>query len=619
MRAKTFIIALMAMASTSCNQPRHGNDMRLGAHAFGDSLRIALEAPGKESVSLLSDANNWAPIPMTQHGSRWETTIAKPNSGGICYQFCVDSHILIADPYSQVVLWGDEQDKALSQDVRDRMPQYPADKTGGAVTWLELPQDKYAWRNGHVWIDENNTVIYEILVRDFSAEGTFNGITSHIDHLKRLGVSAVELMPINEFGGNDSWGYNPEFLFAVDKAYGLPDDLRILIDELHGAGISVIVDVVLNHAWFSSPLVMLYANPDGSPADGNPWFNSHHNFENHEAQWGADFNHDSPMTQALVDSVIDFWVKQFRVDGIRLDFTKGFSNKWHPDNSPDQWGNDYDEARIRILNRLFAEARRRNPHISLICEHLADMAEEKALSETGFLLWADANWAWGQTLMGWRDATDASNLDYHHRGLNKPSLVGFMESHDQERLMHKCLSWGNRMPDGSYDASLLPTAISRAKAATIILLSIPGPKMIWQFGELGYDVGIDFAQGQYSADGRTARKPDGWNLLHDSNRLALLETYAKMIDLHQHSPLFATDDYEADLTGLSKHVTLYGYDGKCALAIANFDVFRQTLHIHLLKGGLFKDLFSDKQILLRDGDNNIELEAGEGLLLLLND
>ena len=116
-------------------------------------------------------------------------------------------------------------------------------------------------------------MIYELLVRDWSEERTLKFIEDSLDYLETLGVQALELMPVNEFNGNDSWGYNPTFYFAVDKAYGTKNDLKSLVDACHERGIAVILDVVYNHADQPNPFITMYWE-DWTVLPYNPWFNT---------------------------------------------------------------------------------------------------------------------------------------------------------------------------------------------------------------------------------------------------------------------------------------------------------------------------------------------------------
>ena len=134
-------------------------------------------------------------------------------------------------------------------------------------------------------------------------------------------------MPFNEFEGNSSWGYNPSFYFAPDKYYGTKDALKTFIDECHRRGIAVLLDIVLNHTYGLSPMVQLFWNKQlNRPSADNPWYNEEHNFVNSEAHWGNDFNHESVQTQAFVDRGNKYWMREYKIDGLRFDFTKGLGN-----------------------------------------------------------------------------------------------------------------------------------------------------------------------------------------------------------------------------------------------------------------------------------------------------
>ncbi|MDZ7346672.1 MAG: alpha-amylase family glycosyl hydrolase, partial [candidate division KSB1 bacterium] len=242
-----------------------------------------------------------------------------------------------------------------------------------------------------------------------------------------------------------------------------------MVDEAHARGIAVILDMVLNHCYGQSPLVKLYLgrqhlNPWLNPVSPNPVY-----------AWGYDFNHESPATQAYVDRVLAYWLSDYHVDGFRFDFSKGFTNT-----PGDGWA--YDGRRIALLKRLAENVRLIDPDVYLILEHFTDNREEKELAAAGFLLWGNLNAPFNEATMGWHDGgkSDFSSGLYTRRGWDAPRLVGYMESHDEERLMVKNLLYGNR--SGSYNVRQLRTALQRVEAAAAFLLLMPGPKMIWQFG-----------------------------------------------------------------------------------------------------------------------------------------
>jgi glycosidase len=332
---------------------------------------------------------------------------------------------------------------------------------------------------------------------------------------------------------------------------------------------AVIMDMVLNHSYGQSPMVRMYQNGDKVAAD-NPWYNV--SSPNTTYSWGYDFNHESPYTQAFVDSVCAYWISEYKIDGYRLDFTKGFTNK-----SGDGWA--YDASRIKILERIYDEIKKRKSDALVICEHLTDNSEEKVLADYGILLWGNLNYNMNEATMGWGAENNNKNGDiswgsYKQRGWAKPNLVAYMESHDEERIMFKNTAYGKS--EGTYNVKNLATGLDRTVAAAVILFAIPGPKMIWQFGELGYDFELN--------NDRLGRKPIRWDYYEMPERKALHDVFVMMIDLHKNNPTFSTTDYSIDLTGNFKTVTLRGV-GDTVVVMANFDVVPVTKNGVTLQAG----------------------------------
>jgi len=468
---------------------------------------------------------------------------------------------------------------------------------------VSTKQDNYQWKINDFSMETlratplQSLVIYEILIRDFTEKRSIKGVQEKIPYLKALGVNAIELMPFNEFEANDSWGYNPSFYFATDKAYGTSNDYKAFIDECHANGMAVIMDMVLNHSYGQSPLVRMYQNGDQVSTD-NPWYNV--NSPNTSYSWGYDFNHESKYTQAFVDSVCAYWIKEYKIDGYRFDFTKGFTNK-----SGD--GQAYDQSRITILERMASEIWKRKEDAVIIFEHLADNSEEKVLAEYGILLWGNLNYNMNEVTMGYGEELNGSSrkgdlswASYKQRGWNQSGLVAYMESHDEERIMFKNKAYGKK--SGEYDVTNLATGLKRTEAATLILLSIPGPKMIWQFGELGYDYELN--------NDRLGKKPIRWDYYDDANRKALYDVFAKMIDLKKNKSIFSTSDYTINLTNNFKYLVLKS-SNETVVAMANFDVTPRTENVNFSKSGVWKDYFTDSEITTTAATESITLDTGE--------
>ncbi len=578
--------------------------MRKGVNILNDnSVTLVLQAPFKSYVYVLGDFNDWEPRPdaqMKKDGELfWLTLTGLEPDVEYAYQYYIDGEIKVADPYTNKVLdpWNDQY---IPERIYPNLKSYPeADGADGIVSVFTTTPEEYEWQTDDFTPPEpEDLIIYELLIRDFTENQDIKTVTDTLDYLQRLGVNAIELMPFNEFEGNDSWGYNPSFYFATDKAYGTFNDFKKFVDECHARGIAVIMDMVLNHSYGQSPLVQMYLE-DGKPAENNPWYNREHNMQNPDAQWGYDFNHESPYTQELVDSITSFWMSELRVDGFRFDFTKGFTNTIY---GPTSWASDYDASRISILKRMADEIWERNPDAYVIFEHLSENSEEKVLSDHGILLWGNMNYSFGEAVMGYHEdgKSDFTWASYKQRGWNNPNVVAYMESHDEERLMYKAQTYGNT--SGSYDVKTLENAADRFGMAAVFLMSIPGPKMIWQFGEMGYDISIDDG-------GRLSQKPPKWEYLDDPDREDLWRTFAKIIDLKKSYDAFSTSDFELDVDGEVKQIFLDGSDVDICL-VGNFGLEPVPVTPQLNQTGWWYNHFKGDSLLV--GSEGVEITLNPG-------
>jgi len=565
---------------------------------YSSATRVVLQlhAPLKEFIYVIGDFNDWEAdtsyfMRRTPDNERWWLIITNLQPGKeYAFQYLVDGVLRIADPYTDKTLdpWNDGD--ITAELYPDLMP-YPADKTTEIAAVLQTAQTPYTWNvSAFQKPPVPQLVIYELLARDFIAEHSYAALIDTLDYLQNLGINAIELMPINEFEGNSSWGYNPSFYFAPDKYYGPKDDLKRFIDEAHKRGMAVIQDIVLNHAYGQCPLVRLYADD----LSASPWFNE--TSPNPDYYWGYDFNHESAATKAFVDSVLQYWVSEYNMDGYRLDFTKGFTNT--PGN-----GWYYDAARIAILKRLADRVWQTNPATYLILEHLTNNTEEKELAEYGFLLWGNMNSKYSEAAMGYHEdsKSDLSGASYKQRGWNVPHLVSYMESHDEERLMYKNLQYGNH--SGSYDIQELPTALDRVAMAAAFFFTIPGPKMLWQFGELGYDYSINY-------NDRTGEKPIRWDYFTSQERRALYDVFAALINLKTQHETFNSSSYILSVAGSVKKIKIE-HESMDVVIFGNFGVSEGAVMPNFYHTGCWYDYFSGDSIEVTDTAANITLAAGE--------
>lgn len=475
------------------------------------------------------------------------------------------------DPYTEIVYDG-SNDKYITSTTYPGLREYPAG-TSGLVSAFKVNRDKYVWKiNDYKVEDIDDLVIYEMHFRDFTQTGDIAGALEKMDYLDALGVNAVEVMPVQEFDGNDSWGYNPCSYFALDKAYGSREMYKKFIDECHSRGKAVIVDVVYNHLTGAHPYAKLYwDSSNNKTAANNPWFNVD---APHPYSVYHDLNHENEMVRDHVKKSLEYLLKEYKVDGFRFDLTKGFTSK----SSTESTASNYDQSRINILKEYISAVKAVNPDAVVILEHFCDTSEENELAKAGAKVWRNLNHAYCQAAMGYSD----SSFGGLWTGTSMPfgSYVGYMESHDEERTAFKSEAYGIAGIKGNLDVRMKREALNAA-----FFLTVPGPKMLWQFEELGYDISID-------ENGRTGRKPIHWDYYDVPQRKALYDTYCSLIKFRNENPRFFDSDasFNWNVTGWDngRSITCTA-DGKSFAVIGNFTTATKNISVALPSDGQWKD------------------------------
>ncbi|QIA06371.1 alpha-amylase family glycosyl hydrolase [Draconibacterium halophilum] len=574
-----------------------------------NTAALVLWAPLKEFVYVQGDFNNWQlsdEYLMKKDGDYFWLELTGLEAGTeYAYQYLIDGNIRIADPYTEKILdpWNDSY---IDEATYPNLKAYPEGKTEGIVSVLQTAQTEYNWKVENFDVPEKEKlVIYELLVRDFMTEHTYQAVIDQLDYLEDLRINVLELMPVNEFEGNSSWGYNPSFYFAPDKYYGPKEKLKELIDECHQRGIAVVIDMVLNHSYGQSPFVQMYMDNWTVTAD-NPWYNQQSNFQNTAAQWGYDFNHESTATRELVDSVSAFWMNEYKVDGFRFDFTKGFSNTTY---GPSSWGSDYDPDRIANLKRISNEIWTRNPDALVIFEHLSDNSEETELANHGILLWGNMHGSYLNAAAGQTSSSDISWALYTERGWDQPNLVSYPESHDEERIMYTIKNTGLSTDD--YNIRNQTTALQRIEMNALFHILLPGPKMIWQFGERGYDLSINrCTDGSISNDCRLSEKPPYWQYLNNTDRTDLFQVFAKLNELKQTYNEFSPETFTHNLSGATKWF-VSSHTGNHAVALGNFGITESDVTIDFPETGKYYEFFSGDSIEVTSTNQTFSFAPGE--------
>jgi hypothetical protein len=594
-------------------------------------VTLVLYAPNKSSARIIGDFTNWTDdinyqMYKTPDGLRYWRTITVTPGVEYGYQYTIDDTLRVADIYSEKILdpWND---KYITANTYPGLKAYPEGQASGIVSVLQTAKPAYSWQvTNFKKPNKSNLVVYELLVRDFVASQLFKSVKDSIPYLKKLGITALELMPVNEFEGNNSWGYNPDYYFAVDKAYGTETDFKDLVDECHKNGIAVIMDIALNHAFGLSPTVQMYFNSaTGKPAANNPW----HNVDaTHPFNVGYDFNHEAPATKYLVSRVVQHWLTNYKIDGFRWDLSKGFTQT-NSGTDVNLWS-AYDQSRINIWKRIYDTMQSVSPNSYCILEHFAANDEEIALSNYGMMLWGNGNHDFNEATMGYVGTSNFQYSIFTNRGWSKPNLVSYMESHDEERLMYKNEQFGNSAGGAPpYSTKSVSTALKRMAEAAAFWAMTPAPKMLWQFGELGYDSTINLCEnGTISTDCRTSPKPIKWSYLTVANRKALYDTYSKLFTLRKvpnFESTFTSSSIGYNLGGAFKWLQVTT-DSLKICVIGNFDVVTQTGSVTFqnagawypyVKGGTQFD--ANPSITATGGSQSFTLAAGEYYVFLNRD
>ena len=572
-------------------------DAKNGVTVNDNEATFVLFAPGKQSVVLLGDFNDYAPSNesmMKRDGDYFWITISGLEEGvEYGYQYLVDGTIKIGDPYATKILdpWND---KWISASVYPNLKAYPAEYTSDIVSVFELNPAEYNWTaTSYERPAENSLAIYELLIRDFTEEGSINAVTAKLDYLETLGVNAIELMPIQEFDGNDSWGYNPCFFFAADKAYGTEEAYKTFIDECHKRGIAVILDVVFNHATGQHPYAKMWWDGGANKTtSNNPFFNvdAPHN-------WSVfhDFNHTCQYTVEYIDDVLEYWMEEYNVDGFRFDLTKGFVQ--NPGNYD---ASGYSAQRIGILKHYAETIRAVDEDAYIIFEHFCDQSEETELyNSVGALCWNNnQRGGYKESVLGFTGGGKSNFSDF------KKGRINNIETHDEERIAYDAIKYAQSWAK-SWDV-----LTKRLQAVYAFHFLTPYPKMMWQFGELGYDVSIE-------ENGRTGRKPVRWNYFEDANRKALYDAMSKYVSWRtDHQEYYGQDNLSVHTWNVNdSHMSGKTLVMDKVIVVANFTNAQASTTISNPNPGEWTNLMTGEKVQV-NGSHTFTLDGSDYIVLV---
>lgn len=545
-------------ASTEMAYP--GGKPQMGPVKNADgSVTFCLGAPLKHSVMIVGAWNNYAIendqvmyyTDVDDLRYFWITIQGLENDKRYGYYFIVDGATPVGDPYARLVLdpWND---KYLTTGVFPGLPAYPFSKIDGVpLAVYQGNINDYDWKvTDFKGVEQTDLIIYEMLFRDFTGtegqargNGTVRKAIEKLPYLIELGVNAVELLPIMEFNGNNSWGYNPNFYFAIDKAYGTPDDYKEFIDLCHQNGIAVILDMVFNQSDGLHPWYQMYM------PGANPFYNLD---APHAYSVLNDWNQGNPMVQEQFRDVLRYWLEEYKFDGFRFDLVKGLGDNSSYASSSESATNAYNQSRIDRMIGFTNFIKEINPNAYCINEDLAFTNEENAMARVGMLNWANVNEAARQFAMGYQSNSNLNRLYATNDGGRLwGSTVSYLESHDEQRLAYSQDQWGAAGVKGDVKVSM-----QRCGSAAAQMILAPGAHMIWQFSEMG---NAENTKNDYGNN--TSPKKVTWNLLDDPDHRGLYESYCQLIAIrNKNKEMFTQDAYftmACNSTNWSKGRNLY--------------------------------------------------------------
>ena len=442
-------------------------------------------------VFVLGDMTNWRldnAYQMKKDGNYFWLKLTGLTAGQeYRFQYAIEradgEHVQISDLYSEKVI---SQNDQLARKADPTLIGYPLrGADGGYVTVIQPGKPAFQWSQATLSFqrpNKDNLVIYEVWPYDHTAERTLTALTGRLDYIENLGVNAVELMPMCEFEYPDGWGYAPTHYFASHKACGSSEQLKTFIDECHKRGIAVIIDMVFNHATGLNPMNKLY------PLAQNPWFNVN---PPHGDNVFEDWNHDFEPAHEMFTRALQYWLREYKVDGFRLDLSHGICGPTYNavDNLKDYYNNG-----VKAVS----------PDAYMILEHWGktstgdlDRAQQKELTDAGMMCWENTGEAYQQIAMGYSSNSSLVNA-------NRDKYVSYCESHDEERCFFKARKWGSGSVATDEDVRL-----NRVPMVLALTCLLDGPTMFYHFAELGFDNSkFMTADGVWGKDGYQAYGAD---------------------------------------------------------------------------------------------------------------
>ncbi|BAY14817.1 alpha amylase catalytic region [Anabaenopsis circularis NIES-21] len=486
-------------------------------------IEFKLFAPRNEQASLIGSFSDWQDIPLEKTKNGYFQTQISLADGIYSYKFRVQTK----SPQFQINEWVDVIDPYATDIDEAREYGVMRIKNGERII------DTYIWQHDDHPLPQNEElVIYELHIADFTGDesepdkrGKYLGAIAKLDYLCELGINAIELMPVNEYPGDYNWGYKVRHFFATESSYGTTEDLKQFIDECHSRGIRVFLDGIYNHTDEVCPLMLI---------DRNYWYYEHKHYpEDPDNYWGPEFNYNNydeklnikPAWKYIGD-VVQFWIKEYHVDGIRFDAVRQLAN-------------------FEFLEWLAQQAKQSAAPKQFynIAEHIPDTST--VVKPDGPL---DACWHESfhyfiiPLICGDKFELEEvmSVLDPRKQGYaTSINVINYLATHDRERLLREL---GDRGIFGK-------EAFTKAKLAAVVLMTAMGIPMLW--------MGDEFGEYQQKSKSVTQPKKINWSLLANVQNYELFQYYQKLIALRQQTPALQSDNIDFFHTNAEAKVLAY--------------------------------------------------------------
>lgn len=496
-------------------------------------IEFSLFAPYNNAAALVGSFSDWEAIAMKKGKDGYFRAQVELEDGTHHYKYRIQSKSWFFEPDQWV-------------EINDPYATDIDDSTQNCIVRVKDGQriiDTYVWQHDDKPLPaDHELVIYEMHVGDFSGgeddpyeRGKYRHVLEKLDYLCDLGINAIELMPVKEYPGDHSWGYNPRYFFASESSYGTTEGLKRLVDECHARGIRVLMDGVYNHSEMECPLTQI---------DHDYWY--HHEPRDPENNWGPEFNYEhydealeTYPARRFIGEVVRFWINEYHIDGIRYDAARQIAN--------------YD-----FMHWIVQETKKTagtKPFYN-IAEHIPDTPEITNVDGPMDGCWHETFYhcilshICGETFD--LEALEAV-LEPKRRGyMGVTNVVNYLTSHDHNHLMAE-LADRNIFDEAAF---------KRAKLGAALLMTAVGIPMIWMGEEFG----------EYKHKTIEQAKIE-WALLKNDLNCGLFDYYKGLIALRKGNHALYTDNINFFHENVDAKVLAYvrwNDEGSRVVVVANF-------------------------------------------------